>query len=454
MAAPGRSNNHLLSLSGSNQKEILMRTMGTTGTVFSIVTTLATSVATPEWHLYRKTMDGRVRYTTTDKGSDQRVEIAPAKHAAASLWQNPNPFYTTFDFIETTQQHLELTGEGWWVLDTSGPGNFPIAMWVVRPDRMQAVPGTDDFIIGYVYHGPDGEKIPLEVNEVICIKYPNPLDAYSGLSPVQSVMIDIDAMRYSAEYNRNFFLNSAEPAGLITVDKRLSDGEWDEFTARWRESHQGVSRAHRVGVLENGAGWTSVQSSMKDMDFANLRDTSRDVIREAWGIHKAILGNTENVNRANAQTAEEVFGQWKVVPRLNRIKNTVNHRLLPKFGTTGQGVEFDYDNPLPKDREADNFELTTKAQAAATLIAAGFDPDDVCEVVGLPSMEVAEKATQAPALPPGWVSEQSTGGVEPGTDSSAPKTSRKVSSHPEDTDELTALMRKQFILNRAEQKAA
>ena len=33
----------------------------------------------------------------------------------------------------------------------------------------------------------------------------------------------------------------------------------------------------------------------------------------------------------------------------------------------------------------------------------GADPDDALEVVGLPSMKMAEKATQIPVAPPGWV---------------------------------------------------
>ena len=46
-------------------------------------------------------------------------------------------------------------------------------------------------------------------------------------------------------------------------------------------------------------------------------------------------------------------------------------------------------------------------------MTAGFDPSDVCEVVGLPEMGVVEKAVQAPALPPGWVPEVPAAPAEP-----------------------------------------
>jgi HK97 family phage portal protein len=364
-----------------------MRTFGTAGTVYQIVSLLASSVASPDWRLYRKPVaDGRVRYTTGDQGSDQRTEVV--RHAALSLWRRPNNFYTRHELVETSQQHMELVGECFWVLEY-GPANFPLAMWPVRPDRMIPVPSSANFLDGWVYIGPSGEKVPLQVNEVIQTKFPNPMDPYRGLGPVQSVLVDIDAMKYSTEWNRNFFINSAEPGGIIQVPEKLSDTEFNELSHRWRESHQGVARAHRVAILEN-ATWVDRHLSMRDMEFTQLRGVSRDVIREAWGIHKSMLGNADDVNRANAQTAEEVFGRWKIVPRLERMKLTLNERFLPLFGATGEGVEFDYVNPLPDDREADNAELTAKANAAATLVAAGFNEDDVCEVVGLPPMRISK----------------------------------------------------------------
>ena len=397
-AAPGRY--IIPALSGRSDNETYMRTMGTAGTIFQIVSILAGSVAAPQWRLYRKAKaDGRVRYTTGDRGSDQRTEVL--QHQALNVWGNPNPFNTGSAFREAGQQHMELTGEQWWVVTRDARATFPTGLWLVRPDRMEPVPDAETYIKGYVYTGPSGERVPLMPDEVILTKFPNPLDPYRGLGPVQSVLVDLDAMKYGAEWNRNFFINGATPGGIITVPNNMDDVEFDQFTARWREAHQGVARAHRVAVLEGGATWSPTQISLRDMDFSNLRKVSRDVIREAWGIHQSMLGNSDDVNRANAQTAEEVFGRWKIIPRLDRIRDTLNNVFLPMFGTTGDSVEFDYVNPLPDDREADNAELLAKSTAAAALITAGFDPSDVCEVVGLPDMAMAAVAPPpSPAAPP------------------------------------------------------
>ena len=391
-AAPGRY--VIPALSGRSDNEVYMRTMGTAGTIFQIVSLLAGASATPQWRLYRKPKtDGRQRYTTGDRGSDQRTEVL--QHLALNVWNNPNPFNTGTVFREAGWQHMELTGEQWWVVTRDPRATFPTGLWLVRPDRMEPIPSADKYIAGYVYTGPSGERVPLMPDEVILTKYPNPLDPYRGLGPVQSVLVDIDAMKYGSEWNRNFFINGAVPGGIVTVPGNMNDDDFDTFTNRWREAHQGVARAHRVAILEGGATWVPTQMSVKDMDFSNLRNVSRDVLREAWGIHKSMLGNSDEVNRANATTAEEVFGRWKIIPRLDRQRDVLNNQFLPMFGSTGEGVEFDYINPLPDDREADNAELTAKTTAYAALVTAGVEPDDAAEVVGLPPMR---HVTQVPAI--------------------------------------------------------
>jgi HK97 family phage portal protein len=385
---------------GRQSKEAQLRTYQQSGTVYSIVNLLQQASAYPAWHLYKKQpVDGRRRYSTRDNGSDQRTEVTT--HAALTLWNMPNAFTTGFEFREGSNQHLELTGETYWVLNRELT-TFPTAMWYVRPDRMEPVPDPDDYLIGWIYTGPNGEQVPLKLTEVIQEKLPDPLDPFRGVSAVGSIMANIEQQQYATEYQRNLFYNGADPGGIIEVPNKLTEAEFDELIDRWRETHQGIARAGRIGVLENGVAWTPSGHTNKDLEYANLRLTNRDEIREAWRMHKAMLGTSDDVNRANAQTAEEVFVGWQSVPRLERRKNTLNAKFLPMFGeNTEKNLEFDYASPDADNRELDNLELTTKSNAAQVLVAAGFDPEAVLEAVGLPAMKFKEppKPTPPPAVP-------------------------------------------------------
>jgi len=370
--------------------EAQMRAMGTVGTLFSIVNRTSNATALVEWKLYRKAASGL---------PEDRVEVT--SHAVLDLWNKPNQFFTRQELVETLQQHIDLTGEGWLIIARNPRSPLPLELWPVRPDRIQPVPHPVDFISGYLYTGPDGQEIALRVEDVIQIRMPNPLDPYRGMGPVQSVLTEIDASRYSAEWNRNFFLNSAEPGGIIEVPNGLSDNEFDELRGRWNEQHKGVANAHRVAILEHGK-WVDRKLTQRDMQFAELRSVSRDVIREAFGAPAFVLGEVGDVNRATAEASKVLFAEQLTVPRLERFKGALNNDLLPLYGRdTARMYEFDYCDPVPPDAAARNEEITAKTTAWKTLVEGGADPVLVSEYLGLPDLGYRPPvAVQAPASAP------------------------------------------------------
>lgn len=359
------------------------------GTVRAIVGKTAESVSLTDWHLYRKSSDQRRNY---GPAQDTRVEILPDRHLASKVWAKPNKFFTQQEFVESFMQHLELTGEAYWVIEYTDLGHIPVAMWVVTPDRMEPVADPDEYLAGWVYSSPDGEKVPLELDQVIQIRVPNPLNSMKGSSPYTSVLPDIQAGRNAAEWNNKFYVNSARPGGVITAEEDVTDAEFDRIMFQWRERHQGMNNAHRVAVLENNMKFTPLDTNQKDQQFVEQRELTREVIREASAFPKPMLGATDDVNRANAEAAEYVYSKWYVEPRLKRIKQALNNDFLPLFGTTGSGVEFDYDCPVPEDLERQGKDLDNKTKSYTRLIRAGVDPDDAAEVVGLPPMTVKEVA--------------------------------------------------------------
>lgn len=341
---------------------------GSVGTLFAIVSQISNAFASVPWHLYQRT-------SVRDK--KRRKEIP--NHPFLEVWDMPNPFYTGRLFRETVQQHLDLVGEG--VIVLARAGSFIAEMWPVRPDRIHPVKHPEKFLTGYVYKN-QGEEVPLKLEDVIHIKYPNPSDPYSGLSPVSSVINDIRAARFAAQWNENFFINGARPGGIIEVDYRMGDKEWRQFLSRWREQHQGVANAHRVAVLEN-AKWVDTNFSMTDMQFVELRNLPRELIREAFAFPKPMLGTVDDVNRANAQAGKEIMAENQTVPRLERWKDIINVFLLPQFAG-GKALALDYENPVPASAEDEDRRLTTQTAAWRNLVLGGMDPKDASLICGLP----------------------------------------------------------------------
>lgn len=374
---------------------------GQNGTLFSIVTKLAQGTSAVDWHMHRLAAAGSRGASMCERCEEPGVSFVPA-HPALEVWNRPNDFFTNSLFTETYQQHIDLVGEGWWVVVYLG--GRPIELWPVRPDRMAPVRDPQKFINGYVYRSPDGQLIPLRLDEVVPMRTPAPWDPYRGAGAVQTLFNNLWGAKYAAEWNRRFFENSALPGGVIEIPAHLSEPEWEEFQNRWAESHRGVRNAHTVAMLEYGAKWIDTKYTQRDMEFVELRRVNREEIREAFGIHGHILGLSEDVNRANAEAADVTFARRLLVPRLDRIKDALNGPFLKLFGAMGKGYEFVYTNPVPEDEEAENAERTSKAAAFKSYVEAGVDPADAAMLCGLPPVRMAPKpeppATAPPPPPP------------------------------------------------------
>jgi HK97 family phage portal protein len=373
----------------AREKDALLRAVEENSTLYSITNRTGTAVSELIWRLYRDTPNPDV--------TSERVEVQ--SHAVLDLLAKPNRFMPAAYVAHTLQLHLDATGEGYQILNraVNNPKALPLERWPVTPSRIEPVPSARNFMNGWLYTSPDGEQVPLELWEVIPFRTPHPRDPYRGLGPVQPMITQLEASKFAAEYNRNFFLNSAQPGGIVTFDHRLGDDEWNEFVQRWNEQHRGVSRAHRVAFLEN-ATWISNQMTMKDMAFPELRTNARDEQYEAFGIAGSVMGVTEDVNRANAEAGKAMFGDLLVNPRGALMRDTYNLFLVPMYGDPD--LALDFDSPVPADQALENATLVAKANAASILVNGGWDADEVLVTCELPPMKWKEPpAPVAPIMP-------------------------------------------------------
>ena len=357
------------------------------GRLYAIVNRLATGTAGLNWHLYEKAASGK---------PEDRREIT--RHPALNVWQQWNPFTSREEGVEISTQHLDLTGEFIWVIGRDPRAAVPLELWPVRPDRMTPVPHPTKYLAGWIYSSPDGEQVPLELDAVIQVRTPNPADPYRGLAPVQAIMTDVQSLQYAREWNRNFFLNSAEPGGIIEFERPLGDVEWAQHNARWREQHQGVAQAHRVATIEGGK-WVDRKMSQRDMEFSSLQGLSTEAIRDAYGFPRPSLGDTQDVNRANAEAADVLLAKHLLVPRGNRIRGALNNQFLKLFGDASRGLEFDFDSPVPADEAAENAARDSKVRSFIDLTTKGHvTPASASEYLDLPVFEVKEPDPVPPAL--------------------------------------------------------
>ena len=314
---------------GTSSPAEYVNTYGQVGWVFACVSRIASAVAETKWRVY-------------SKNGMELTELT--EHPILDIIDFVNPFHTGLEMFEQTQTFIDLVGEVFWLV-LKDAANKPAEIWVVNPTKMKVVPDREMYIKGYVYKN-GNEEIPLNVEDVVHIKLPNPTNPFRGQSPLSSVNSDVEAEKYSSQYNRAFFQNSAEPNGVIQFDGTLTDSQYERLRLQWNKQYQGTSNSHKVAILEGGASFQANTLTQRDMQFKDLRIMNRDVIMGVYGLPKHILGIAEDVNRANAEASEYTFARWVLKPRLERIKAKLNEQFIPMYG---KNIVIDYDTPIPAD---------------------------------------------------------------------------------------------------------
>lgn len=268
-----------------------------------------------------------------------------------SFLQYINPIMTFYDIVEATQIYLELVGEAFWVVLKEGgkeKGN-PKEAYLLRPDWMSVIPNKETIIDHYIYKpgGSEIDKFTIPRENVIHFKYFNPKNPYRGKGSIQAAAMPLDIMNFAQDWNRNFFFNSATPGLVFTTDKKVDDRVIKRFIEQWKQQHEGRDRSHKVAFLSGGFKLDKTSLSAKELDFVEMQKQMRDDILAVFKVPKTILGQTDDVNRANAEATTRAFMERVVTPRMIKLVNTLNEFLLPMFSRGD--VFLDFTDPAPDD---------------------------------------------------------------------------------------------------------
>lgn len=265
------------------------------------------------------------------------VEPVSSSSPVALLLENPNPEQTSFEFLETLITHLDYSGNAY-VHKLRSKGGVVLQLWMLAPDRMTIVPGEDGLVKEYKWSPVGGGKDEvIHADDVIHIKYPDPLDDYYGLSPIVPVARWADVDNSSADYLRAFFTNGATPKQIIITKIGTTPKERDRVKELWREQYGGVEGWHSVGVIDADIEVKSVGTKPDELELGSVFSQTETRLCTAFGVPPILIGVLIGLIRstfANYKEARKSFWQETLAPLYVRIGTALQRGLRPDFGLT------------------------------------------------------------------------------------------------------------------------
>ena len=281
-------------------------------TVYACMRILAESVASLPLIVYERLPNG---------GKRRAIE-----HPLYSLLHDqPNDEMTSFQMREGLEGHLALWGNAFTQIITNGAGNIT-ALWPLLPDRMRVERREGKLV--YIYRkDAAGEATILQANQVMHIPGFG-YDGLTGYSPIHVARNAIATGMAADEYGARFFENDARPGGVYTHPGHLSDEAYKRLKDEMEERHKGVSKSHRIAILEEGMTFKEIGIPPEDAQFLQTRTFQIREIARMYRIPPHMLADLERASFSNIEQQSIDFVVNTLRPWLVRWEQQILMKLF------------------------------------------------------------------------------------------------------------------------------
>lgn len=304
--------------------------------------------------------------------ADNPDRVAPPD--LVQLMAHPTPWVNYDELMELLLIDLLFTGDHFLLKHNTTSDGKPAAMFRLRPDLVDVIPGETRLIAGYRFHPPGSQSQPVEIpaDLVIHFKLPNPHNPFRGMGVIAAASRAMDIELALTDTQATFFEQGTHLGGVLSTDRRVPDPVFQKIKRQFNAMYSGRTNAGKVAVLENGLKFQATQSTPADAMYAELTRLSRDRIAHAFRVPLPLVGNMENANYKMAE-AQRIFDTKTMRPLLNKVQDKFSAEL-----TQAWDLDFviDYQYVMPDE---DRLKL---AESVAAL--PGIKVREVRKQAGLP----------------------------------------------------------------------
>ena len=285
------------------------------------------------------------RYCSKASDVEEVVE-----HPFLDLMTNVNEFNNQFDILELLFLFQELTGNAYWYIDRDNQFDVPSEIWPLYSQYIRIVVDKQKFIGRYEFVVSEEEVHVIDPRDMVHFKLPNPQDPFFGMGPLQAAVLAADLSEGMNTYETSLLQNDARPDMALVLPPTAGIPRADDIERQrkeWYRRFRGVKNKGNLAILSGGAELKEISITPKEMAFLEGRKATLNEIAAIFGVPLSKL-TTESVNRANAEAGDYSYMKDTVLPRLRKVEQKINEKLLPMFDDR---LFCAFDNPVPEDKE-------------------------------------------------------------------------------------------------------
>ncbi|MCJ8015236.1 phage portal protein [Paenibacillus sp. KQZ6P-2] len=271
-------------------------------------------------------------------------------HRVSDLLQrSPNPRMTAFTFRETMMTHILLWGNCYAEIEYDEDGEIK-ALWPIPPHRvvhMETETGHPFFRVTTS----DGKHHDVPFYAMFHIPGLG-FDGKKGISVIQWAKQAIELALATEQFGAEFFANGTNVGAVVTHPQTLSDPAYERLSKSLKEKYEGLGKAHRLMLLEEGMTFSKNTIPPNDAQFLETRKFQILEIARIFRVPPHMMADLERATFSNIEQQGTDFIVHSVRPWLIRWEQTINWKLFSETDRRRVYAEFLIEGYLRGDTAA------------------------------------------------------------------------------------------------------
>lgn len=246
------------------------------------------------------------------KGIDKKIIVENWDNE--SLLDKPNKSQSPYCFKESLCGYFMLSGNSYILPITARGGKKPVEFYTIRPDIVCPVISKNGLEVLYYEVGYEPNKIKIPANLMFHAKNFNPLDSFLGISPLSSILADIDMNNEAKVWNVSLQQNMGKPSGIVSAKTSLNKEQFNRLEKQVRAKFQGSRNVGNVWIGDGDLKWEKTSLTPTEMDWLEGLKFSKTEIVTALGVAPELLGIGDHKTYSNMQEARTALYNETIIP--------------------------------------------------------------------------------------------------------------------------------------------
>jgi HK97 family phage portal protein len=341
--------------------------------VYSVIKQIATKCSSIQWTLYKVTDEksfwkyriknkslGRMHKDTREMRSKAMEEVSHPQ--IEQVLEQPNEIQTWSEFVESVISFKEIAGDSFIVGfgPTTGENTGKFLELVPIPAHQVTV------LVGQYPRRPvgyelEGMRVTIPPEQVIHMKYFNPLEPYIGLSPMEAALYQVTQSNNYSKWNVSLTQNMGKIPGILEIKvDHITEEQEQQIIAKYRERQSGGDKAGTPFISSNEVKWHPTAFSPHDMDWLRGVQLTANQIALAYDWPPELVGDSSQKTHANMRDAIRHAYNAKIIPSMDSLRDSLNKYWIDSWRTEGVHYYIDYNLENIEALQADRAEQSER----------------------------------------------------------------------------------------------